>query len=74
VISAVVFVALWIWSYADKKEYEAFIARDFVVDEAARNFERGCFTFFFILMTAYAALATWYSCKAIKTVDSNSSW
>ena len=37
------------------------------MDEQARDFERGCFTLFLILMVAYAALATYHIMKVLKT-------
>ena len=60
-ISLAVFIGLWAWSYADALEYVAYIKQDFTVDTEAQNFERGCFTFFLLLMIAYAVLASYHS-------------
>lgn len=61
-----VFLGLWAWSYADALEFHAFLQKDFVVDEAAQNFERGCFTFFLLVLIVYVIVAAYYSVKALK--------
>mmetsp|Transcript_7381 Transcript_7381/g.10471 ORF Transcript_7381/g.10471 Transcript_7381/m.10471 type:complete len:275 (-) Transcript_7381:96-920(-) len=75
-VSAAVFVCLWAWSYADAKEFEEFVKRDFLVDDAAYNWERTCFTFFLIPMVCYALLATWYGFNALtaKNKAHSNSW
>lgn len=71
-ISACIFLGLWAWSFADMLEFEAFAKQDFVANEEAQNYERGCFTFFLMFMIVYTIMATYYSIKALST-DINSS-
>ena len=68
-----VFLGLWAWSYADALEFDSFIQKDFVVDEQARNFERGCFTIFLMLLIVYSLLAAYYSMKALSAKQVESS-
>ena len=65
VICLAVFLGLWAWSYADVREFEAYVKKDFVVDEESRNFEQGCFTFFLLLMMVYSILAVYHSYMAL---------
>ena len=65
IVCIAVFLGLWVWSYADAKEFEAFVKRDFEVDDDAYDFERTCFTFFLILMILYTVLAAWYGFHAL---------
>jgi len=64
-ISLMVFLGLWAWSYADALEYKAFIQKDFEVDQDAINFERGCFTIFLLLLIIYAVIAAYFSIRAL---------
>jgi len=76
VVCIAIFLGLWLWSYADAKEFEAFVKRDFEVDEEAYNFERTCYTYFLILMFFYVALAAWYGYHALTANKSShlNSW
>ena len=65
VVSVFVFFGLWLWSYADLLDYEAYIKNDFVIDESARDTERNCFWLFLMMMLIYAVLAARYSYKAL---------
>lgn len=65
-LCVMVFLGLWAWSYADALEYQSFIQKDFVVDEEAKNFERGCFTIFLISLIVYAIVAAYFSMMALK--------
>ena len=71
ITSLAIFIGLWAWSYADLQEYRQYIAKDFVVDENAKNFEQNCFKFFFIVMLIYATYAAYLSFRALSANNSS---